>query len=128
MGLHNSSASNFLTRKGASDLAQYSDILLLGHEWSVDEELLKGMLFAQQEGPDAWRSRIGVIGSKSKWEAFSKSALKSGIEQQYLDQVDCPIGLNVGAETPAEIAVAVVGQLLARIKSQDPEEATWRDA
>jgi xanthine dehydrogenase accessory factor len=51
-----------------------------------------------------------------------------GIEQQYLDQVDCPIGLNVGAETPAEIAVAVVGQLLARIKSQDPEEATWRDA
>ena len=28
----------------------------------------------------------------------------------------------------AEIAVAVVGQLLARIKSQDPEEATWRDA
>ena len=29
---------------------------------------------------------------------------------------------------PPQIAVAVVGQLLARIKSQDPEEATWRDA
>lgn len=128
VGLHNSSASNFLTGKGASELAQYSDILLLGHEWSVDEELLTGMLLSQQDNPDAWRSRIGVIGSKSKWEAFSKSALKVGIEQQYLDQVDCPIGLNVGAETPAEIAVAVVGQLLARIKSQDPEEATWRDA
>jgi xanthine dehydrogenase accessory factor len=53
--------------------------------------------------------------------------LESGIEQQYLDQVDCPIGLNVGAETPAEIAVAVVGQLLARIKSQDPDEQTWRE-
>ena len=127
VGLHNSSASNFLTGKSASELAKYSDILLLGHEWSVDEELLKGMLLAQQEDPSAWRSRIGVIGSKSKWEAFTKSALESGIEQQYLDQVDCPIGLNVGAETPAEIAVAVVGQLLARIKSQDPDEQTWRE-
>ena len=126
--LHHSSASTFLAGKDASDLARYSDILLLGHEWAVDEELLKGLLLAQQTAPENWRSRIGVIGSKSKWNAFAKSTLVDGIEQQYLDQVDCPIGLNIGAETPTEIAVAVVGQLLARIKSQDPEEATWRDA
>ena len=68
-----------------------------------------------------------MIGSKSKWDAFSKSALEDGIEQKYLDGVDCPIGLNVGAETPAEIAIAVIGQLLARIKSQNPEEPSWRD-
>jgi len=125
---HNSSAENFLSNENSTTLARFSDILLLGHKWSVDEELLKGMLTYQQEGPDAWRSRIGVIGSKSKWKSFSKSAIEIGIEQQFLDEVDCPIGLNVGAETPAEIAIAVVGQLLARIKSQDPDEPSWRDA
>ena len=123
---NNCSASEFIENEDATSLARFSDILLLGHQWSVDEELLKGMLSAQQLSPENWRSRIGVIGSKSKWDAFSKSALEDGIEQKYLDEVDCPIGLNVGAETPAEIAIAVVGKLLARIKSQDPEESSWR--
>jgi len=125
--LHNSSAEDFLAGEDSSSLARFSDILLIGHKWSVDETLLKGMLASQQENPKAWRSRIGVIGSKSKWKSFSESALEDGIEQKYLDEVDCPIGLNVGAETPAEIAIAVVGQLLARIKSQDPDEPSWRN-
>jgi len=125
---HNSSAEAFLAEEDSSSLARFSDILLLGHKWSVDEVLLKGMLTAQQKEANVWRSRIGVIGSKSKWKTFSESALKDGIDQKYLDEVDCPIGLNVGAETPAEIAIAVVGQLLARIKSQDPEESSWREA
>ena len=125
--LHNSSAEDFLANEDSSSLARFSDVLLLGHQWSVDEVLLNGMLTKQQNDPNAWRSRIGVIGSKSKWNSFSESALGDGIEQQYLDGVDCPIGLNVGAETPAEIAIAVVGQLLSRIKSQDPEEPSWRE-
>ena len=124
---NNCSASEFIENEDATSLARFSDILLLGHQWSVDEELLKGMLSAQQLNPNNWRSRIGVIGSKSKWDAFSKSSLEDGIEQKYLDEVDCPIGLNVGAETPAEIAIAVIGQLIARKKSQNPEEPSWRE-
>jgi xanthine/CO dehydrogenase XdhC/CoxF family maturation factor len=45
-----------------------------------------------------------------------------------LDEVDCPIGLNIGAESPAEIAVAVTAQLISRIKEQDPDDPNWRNA
>jgi len=125
--LHHSSAGSFIEGEDAGSLARFSDILLLGHDWAVDEELLLGLLNARQADPDSWRTRIGVIGSRSKWQAFCKSALGAGVEQAFLDDVDCPIGLNIGAESPAEIAVAVTAQLITRIKEQDPEDPSWRE-
>ena len=113
---HPASAGKFLNSEDAASLARFSDILLLGHDWSVDEELLLGLLKAQSSTPEFWRTRIGVIGSKSKWKAFCKSATEVGIGQSQLDEVDCPIGLEIGAESPAEIAVAVAAHLISRIK------------
>ena len=75
-----------------------------------DEERLLGLLFAGYSG------RLGVIGSKAKWNAFTKVALSSGIEQNRLDQVNCPIGLEIGAESPEEIAIAVLAEILAAHK------------
>ena len=84
--------------------------MLLGHDWKEDEERLLGLLFAGYSG------RLGVIGSKAKWNAFTKIALESGIEQNRLDQVNCPIGLEIGAESPEEIAIAVLAEILAAHK------------
>ncbi|MFQ3317553.1 MAG: xanthine dehydrogenase accessory factor, partial [Candidatus Poseidoniaceae archaeon] len=52
--------------------------------------------------------------------------LEQGIEQSILDAVVCPIGLNIGAESPEEIAVAVVAQIMASFKDVDAEAPTWR--
>jgi len=65
---------------------------------------------------DDYPVRIGVIGSKSKWQAFSQMALDADISQLKLDEVDCPIGLDIGAESPAEIAVAVVAAIVKQMK------------
>ena len=40
-------------------------------------------------------------------------ALGIGISQDSLDQVNCPIGLDIGAESPEEIAIAVLAEILA---------------
>lgn len=125
--IHNMTAAEFIEKESGDSLARFSDILLLGHDWKVDEELLIGLLTHQQNGGKAWRATIGVIGSEAKWGSFSETARDAGIEQKYLKEVICPIGLNIGSETPPEIAIAVTAQILARIKSKDPEEATWRD-
>jgi len=125
--LHHNTAADFLAGEDAASLARFSDILLLGHDWVVDEELLLGLLKARQADPDSWGSRIGVIGSRSKWQAFCKAAEEQGIDAALLDEVDCPIGLNIGAESPAEIAVAVTAQLISRIKEQDHESPNWRE-
>ncbi len=57
---------------------------------------------------------IGVLGSKSKWKQFQKQ-LKTdhGIEESQLRHVHCPVGIPIGADTPDEIAVSVVADLIA---------------
>jgi len=70
--------------------------------------------------------RIGVIGSRSKWQAFRKVCESQGHSERLLDQVICPIGLNIGAESPEEIAVAVVAQIMSSFKKKDPSQPSWR--
>ena len=117
-----SEPGDFLARETTESLARFSHILLLGHDWAIDEALLIGLL-ERAEG----RPRIGCIGSKSKWKAFVKSALNSGITQDLLDTVICPIGVSIGAESPQEIAVAVLAQIIAEVKGVEPASATWRE-
>ncbi|MEC8171561.1 MAG: XdhC family protein, partial [Candidatus Thermoplasmatota archaeon] len=52
------------------------------------------------------------IGSKKKWSAFEKKAIENGVEKRLIDSVRCPIGLDIGADTPEEIAIAVCAEVL----------------
>ena len=70
--------------------------------------------------------QIGVIGSRSKWKSFTEVALESGISKQIINQIQCPIGLNIGAQSPEEIAVAVCADLIAHMKNIDPQNPDWR--
>ncbi len=55
---------------------------------------------------------IGMIGSRRKRETIYTELIDQGIEPSTLEQVHCPIGLAIDAETPAEIAVSVMAQLI----------------
>jgi xanthine dehydrogenase accessory factor len=55
---------------------------------------------------------IGMIGSRKKRDAIYSALLEQGFTQQDLDRVHCPIGLAIGAETPEEIAVSIVAELI----------------
>lgn len=55
---------------------------------------------------------IGMIGSKGKRNAVYKALEADGIPRERLNSVHSPIGLPIGAETPAEIAVSIVGELI----------------
>ena len=110
-------------------LSRFSDILLLGHDWAEDQERLISLLtILESEGEIDYNSkpRIGVIGSRSKWQAFESECLNMGITQKTLDEIQCPIGLNIGAETPEEIAIAVIAQILSTHKGVDDSQPNWR--
>ena len=55
---------------------------------------------------------VGMIGSRGKRDAVYRSLLESGYAQTELDRVFCPIGLAIGADTPEEIAVSIVGEMI----------------
>ena len=117
-----SAPGEFLARETTESLARFSHVLLLGHDWAIDEALLIGLLERAEARP-----RIGCIGSRSKWQAFEKSAISAGISQDMLNEVICPIGVNIGAESPQEIAIAVLAQIIADVKAVEPASPTWRE-
>ena len=84
--------------------ADYAVIMTRGHQ--ADFEVLRQVLQT-----DA--SYIGVIGSKHKIAATNQRLLEAGIPPSALSRVHTPIGLPIGAETPAEIAVSVAAELIA---------------
>ena len=114
-----SSAKLFLDSENFESIKRFSDILLLGHDWAVDQELLLGLLKIKGEGN---RPRIGAIGSKSKWSSFRNEALENDIKESWFNSARCPIGLEIGAETPEEIGLAVCAEILVLEKKiSDPE-------
>ena len=56
---------------------------------------------------------IGMIGSRTKWTRFETHMKNQGAEQNTISTVCCPVGLDIAALTPEEIAVSVVSQLIA---------------
>jgi xanthine dehydrogenase accessory factor len=55
---------------------------------------------------------IGVIGSGRRWDTTLKELKKMGIPDEKLGCVHSPIGLGIGAETPEEIAVSIMAEIL----------------
>ena len=126
------SVEDHLNKESYESVNRFSDILLLGHDWSEDQYRLLGLLELCQSNnarPNGKTfPRIGVIGSRSKWQSFCQAAVQQGINQELLDDVICPIGLNIGAESPEEIAVAVTAQILAFAKGVSPGQKNWRES
>ena len=103
-------ANDFLESEDSESIKRFSDILLLGHDWSVDQELLLGFLKLRK---DDSRPRIGAIGSVSKWKSFKKAAMDDNVREEWFNNARCPIGIDIGAETPEEIGLAVCAEILA---------------
>ena len=56
---------------------------------------------------------IGMIGSKRKTITIFRELVKEGIAEHLFERVHAPIGLDIGAITPEEIAVAITAELIA---------------
>ena len=55
---------------------------------------------------------IGMIGSKKKIKTLYQNLMKKGISKETLKRVHAPIGIDINSETPEEIAVSIVAELI----------------
>lgn len=55
---------------------------------------------------------IGVIGSKRRWTTTYRQLLEKGVDEELLRKVHSPIGLELNAETPEEIAVSIMAEII----------------
>ncbi|MCJ7631137.1 XdhC family protein, partial [Candidatus Bathyarchaeota archaeon] len=85
------------------DDSSYIVIVTRGH-------LYDGMVLEQ-----ALKSKaryIGMIGSRKKIGTLYQSLIKNGIAKETLSRVHAPIGVDINSETPEEIAVSIVAELI----------------
>jgi xanthine dehydrogenase accessory factor len=55
---------------------------------------------------------IGIIGSKRRWMTTRNSLIETGVPEEKVKQVISPIGLELNAETPEEIAVSIMAEII----------------
>lgn len=85
---------------------------------TVDVALLPALL----ESPAPY---IGVIGSRRRWATTLKQLKESGIDEERLQRVHAPIGLDLNAETPREIALSIMAEIVMHRSGGTGKSMRW---
>jgi xanthine dehydrogenase accessory factor len=87
------------------NITPWTYIVLTTRGMNVDVDGLPSLLGTQA-------AYIGVIGSKRRWAMTTKKLLEAGVSADMLKQIHTPIGLDIHAETPEEIAVSIMAEII----------------
>lgn len=85
------------------------------------------------EGDSGWAvaalhasfTSVGVVGSAKKAQTIRRQAAAAGVPPRRINELRCPVGLDIAAVTPEEIAVAVVAELI-HLERKGSVPKAWR--
>lgn len=89
----------------AQPVDAHTYLALVTRNVGLDRQLLPQLL-------DTPAPYIGVMGSRRRWEETKRQLLVDGVPADKLSRVTSPIGLELNAESPAEIAVSIMAQII----------------
>ncbi|PRD44039.1 XdhC/CoxF family protein [Phyllobacterium phragmitis] len=99
----------------ARPLDAFTAVAALTHDPKIDDYPLREAILA-----DCFY--VGALGSR-KTHAARVSRLKAtGLSDAQIGRIHAPIGLDIGAASPAEIAVAVLGEVISALRKHGPEQ------
>mgnify|MGYP001057474972 CR=1 FL=1 len=75
---------------------------------------------------DSNAAYIGVIGSRKRWLTTRKQLLELGVTEEKLSRIHSPIGLELNAETPEEIAVSIMAEIIMQRNGGDGRSMLWK--
>ncbi len=82
-------------------------VMVTTHDHALDQRLVEKAL----KRPFRW---LGMIGSRRKAHLTRERLRAKGFDEALIARVRSPVGVAIGAETPEEIAVSILGELIAR--------------
>lgn len=94
------------------NFANNTFIVVMTHNHSSDELVMRSILGKEY-------AYLGVIGSNNKAKTFYTKLLQEGYDPQELSKVFMPIGFDIGSETPCEISISILAQIIAVKKEVD---------
>lgn len=95
-------------RKWSSDEA----LVIVSRNYEIDRDALSAALKVGGQG------YIGMIGSQRKVQKVFQQLRKKGVSKQALAKVYAPLGLDIGADSPAEIAVSALAEILSVLRKR----------
>ena len=108
-------------REGLSQIKGDSDtwfvIVTRGHRY--DSECLEAALGKEY-------AYVGMMGSRRRVAVVKDQLAQNGVDQEKLDSVHTPIGLKISAETPEEIAVSIMAEII-QIKNSGERGSIYSD-
>jgi xanthine dehydrogenase accessory factor len=103
------------------DITRHTYVVAMTRGVGIDEELLPALL-----ATDA--PYIGVIGSRRRWAMTAQLLLEKGLRRADLERVHAPVGLELGAETPREIAVSILAEIVMVMRGGSGKSMQWTGA
>jgi xanthine dehydrogenase accessory factor len=92
-------------------LDPYTAVVALSHVGHIDDEALKLALRTDC-------LYIGALGSQRNHAKRTERLKSAGFADTEIKRIHCPIGLNIGAQSPAEIAIAIMAELVLALRGE----------
>ena len=95
----------------AQPLDPYTALAAVTHDPKIDDHPLQAAL-------EAGCFYVGALGSRKTHARRVERLLAQGLSQDQIDRIAAPIGLDIGAASPQEIAVAILAQIIEALRKR----------
>lgn len=104
-------------------ITTHTACILMSHNYEYDRDVLKKLL-------RTGTPYIGILGPRKRFDKMLTEFRTEGIELgiKDLDRIHSPIGLDIAAETPDEIAVSIISEIQAKLHRRSGGFLKYRDA
>ena len=98
------------------EVNQHTAIVLMTHSYAKDLQYLIAL-------KDTQPAYIGLVGALKRAQKLTNDFVEHypEVEESFLEKIHGPAGLNIGAETPQEIALSICSEILALTRQQKPD-------
>jgi len=100
-----------------NDLPKNTAVILMTHNYAIDLKFLK--VLSEKKALEY----LGILGSVKRKEALLNELIESNpeINDDFLSKIYAPVGLDLGAETPEEIALSICAEILSVSRKRKPD-------
>jgi xanthine dehydrogenase accessory factor len=112
-------AENYQQAIDALIITDNTYMVILTHKHAHDYEVLEQLIHKQFR-------YLGMIGSKTKVATVLQQLRAKGVSEDIIKKIHSPIGISIGAHTPAEIAISIAAEIVAVRNNADVSALTLR--
>jgi xanthine/CO dehydrogenase XdhC/CoxF family maturation factor len=105
------------------EITPYTACVLMSHNYEYDRDVLKKLLTSASP-------YIGILGPRKRYDKMLEEFNRQGISvnPEDMHRIHSPIGLDIGAETPDEIAISIVSEIQGKFSNRSGGFLKYRDA